>query len=100
MALLVLLIVLINRSVRGTTRTLGIDLLIYGALEFAGVYIARHYAPTGVSLPDIPASLNAWLSGLFTDLLAPLQMFSLGLLVGGAALLAVSFLYQPRPAAD
>ena len=89
MVLLVLRIILINRNIRGATRGLGIDFLIYGALEFAGVYVARNYAL--MSLPicfaDIPSSLQPWLSGYPGDLLAPLQMFSLGLLIGGVVLL-------------
>ena len=100
MVLLVLGIILINRSVRGTTRSLGIALLIYGALEFAGVYVARNFMPTSLPLPDIPSSLQMWLMGLFGDLLAPLQMFSLGVLIGGVVLLVVSFVYKPRIAED
>ncbi len=100
MVLLVLGIILINRNVRGTTRSLGISLLIYGALEFAGVYVARNFMPTSLPLPDIPSSLQMWLMGLFGDLLAPLQMFSLGVLIGGVVLLVVSFVYKPRMAED
>ena len=100
MVLLVLGIILINRNVRGTTRSLGIALLIYGALEFAGVYVARNFMPTSLPLPDIPSSLQMWLMGLSGDLLAPLQMFSLGVLIGGVVLLVVSFVYKPRIAED
>jgi len=100
MVLLVLGIVLINRNVRGATRGLGITFLIYGVLEFAGVYISRNFMPTSLPLPDIPSSLQMWLMGLFGDLLAPLQMFSLGVLIGGVVLLVVSFVYKPRIAED
>jgi len=100
MVLLVLGIILINRNVRGTTRSLGIALLIYGALEFAGVYVARNFMPASLPLPDILSSLQMWLMGLFGDLLAPLQMFSLGVLIGGVVLLVVSFVYKPRVAED
>lgn len=96
MSLLVLGIILINRNVRSTTRSLGIDLLIYGALEYAGVYFARNYAP--MMLPyDIPSSLQTLVAGLPGDLLAPLQTFSLGILIGGVVLLIVSFVYKPSP---
>lgn len=100
MVLLVAGIILLNRSVRGTTRSLGTDFMIYGALEFAGVYLARNYGLANMSLPGVPPSLQTWLSGLFGDLLAPLQTFSLVLLIGGAVLLIVSFIYKPRAAGD
>ena len=100
MVLLVLLIILINRNVRGTTRSLGTNFLIYGALEFAGVYVARNYALASLPMQGVPTSLQAWLLGLFGDLLALLQMFSLGLLIGGVILLVISFAFKPRVAED
>jgi hypothetical protein len=96
MVLLVLGIILINRNVRDTTRGLGIDLLVYGALEFAGVYVARNFVPTRLPLQDIPSSLQTWVLGIYGDLLAPLYMLSLGLLIGGAVLIVVSIVYKPR----
>jgi hypothetical protein len=100
MVLLVLGIILIHRNVRDATRALGVDLLIYGALEFAAVYFARNFALTGLPLPNIPSSLQMWLAGLSGDLLAPLQTFSLGVLIGGVVLLVVSFVYKPKMAED
>jgi len=100
MVLLVLGIVLINRNVRGATRGLGITFLIYGALEFVGVYVARSFMTTSLPLQEIPSSLQMWLMGLSGDLLAPLQMFSLGVLISGVVLLVVSFVYKPRIAED
>ena len=99
MVLLVLGIILIHRNVRGATRGLGITCLIYGALEFAGVYFARNYIPTSLPL-DIPSPLQVWTMGLISDLLAPLQTFSLGVLIAGVVLLVVSFVYKPRLAED
>ena len=103
MVLLVIGIILIYRNVKDTTRSLGIDFLVYGVLEFAGVYIVRHYAPIGPllhNIPDIPPSLQTRLVGLSSDLLAPLQMFSLGILIIGAALLVVSFVYKRKAPED
>lgn len=100
MVLLVAGIILINRNVRDTTRGLGITFLIYGVLEFAGVYFARNYVPMSLPLTDIPSSLQMWAMGLYSDLLAPLQTFSLGILIGGVILLVVSFVYKPREAED
>lgn len=94
MVLLVLGIILINRNVRDSTRALGIVLLIYGALESAAVYLARHFVPAMLPLQDIPSALQMWTMGLYSDILAPLQMFSLGALIGGVVLLVVSFIYR------
>jgi hypothetical protein len=100
MVLLVLGIILIHRNVRDTTRALGIDLLIYGALEFAAVFFARNFVPNNLPLSDIPSSIQTWLMGLYSDLLAPLQTFSLVILVCGVVLLVVSFVYKPRVAEE
>jgi hypothetical protein len=96
MVLLVAGIFLIERNVKGTTRTLGIDLLLFGALEFAAVYFARNYLPASLPLHDVPSLLRAWVVGVYGDMLAPLQMFSLGILIAGVILLVVSFVYKPR----
>ena len=100
MVLLVLLIILIYRSVRDSTRALGIDLLVSGVLELAGVYLARSFIPINQMLTGLPPSLQSWLEGLFVDFFAPLQMFSLGVLIAGIVLLIVSFVYKPATAED
>lgn len=100
MVLLVLGIVLIHHNVRESTRSLGISLLVYGVLEFVGVFIARNYVPTILPLEELPSSLEVWLTGLYGDFLAPLQWFSLGVLIGGIILVVVSFVYKPREAED
>ncbi len=101
MVLMVLGIILINRDVRVITRSLGIDLLIYGALECAGVYIARYYMTANLPMPsDIPVSLQTWLSGFTSDLLVPLQTLGIGILIGGIVLFVFSFFYKPREAED
>ena len=96
MVLLVLGIILIKRDVRNITRGLGITFLTYGAIEYAGVMVAKNLVPQQLPLHQLPSSLQPWLVGLFGDLLAPLEMFSLGLLIGGVVLLVVSFVYKPR----
>jgi hypothetical protein len=97
MVLLVLAIILIHRNVKGPTRELGITLLVYGALEFATVFLARTYVPANLPLPSgLPSSLETWFLGLSADLLAPLQVFSIGVLAGGVALLIISFVYPRR----
>ena len=95
MALLILGIILINRQVRGTTRELGTIFLTYGAFQYAGIFAAKHFAGPQLAQLPIPSQLQAWLPQLVGDFLAPLEMFSLGLLIGGVVLLIVSFVY-PR----
>ena len=100
MVLLVIGIILLRRDVRKITRPLGISLLVYGAMEFAGVLVARNYLPLSMPLSGIPPSLQTLVVGLFSDMLAPLQAFSLSLLIGGVVLLAVSFIYRRGAAGD
>ena len=96
MVLLVTGIILLNRQVRDATRKLGIIFLTYGVLWFAGILIAKYFIKKA-QLPwtEIPPSLEAQLPRLVNDFSAPLQWFSLGLLIGGVVLIVVSFVY-PR----
>jgi len=93
-------IILIHRQVRGATRQLGITFLTYGVPGFASIFILKNYAMAQLTQlmtqPGFPASLQAWLPQLVDDFLAPLEMFSLGILIGGIALLVASFVYKPR----
>jgi hypothetical protein len=93
--LLIAGIVLLNREVRGATRKVGTIFLTYGVLWFAGILVAKYFIKKA-QLPwaEIP-SLEAQLPRLVNDFSAPLQWFSLGLLIGGVVLIAVSFVY-PR----
>jgi hypothetical protein len=100
MVLLVLAIILLHRSVKGATRELGITFLIYGALNYASVWTMGNFLP-GLPLPDIPPSLQSWLTGLMVDLAAPMQTLGIGLMVGGAALITISIVYpRLRPAEE
>jgi len=94
--LLVLGIIFLNRQVRSATRKLGTIFLTYGALWFAGILVAKHFIGTQLEFPDMPKLLQTWIPQLISDFIAPLQMFSLGLLIGGVALIIVSFVYKPR----
>jgi len=94
--LLILGIVLINREVKGATLGIGITFLSYGALWYAGTFVAKHFAGIQMAKLAIPSYLQGWLPQFLDDLIAPLGMFSLGLLVTGAVLIIVSFVYKPR----
>jgi len=98
MIILVAGIVLLQLEVRAITRGLGVTFLTFGAFEYAGIWLAKHFTPQGLSLPgmQIPPSLQAWLSQLTMDFAAPLEKFSLGCAVGGVVLIIVSFVYPKR----
>jgi len=97
MLLLILGIVLIHRQVKGATRGLGITFLTFGALELIGIFVTKYFAEIQLAqLPPIPSPLQTWLPQFLNNCLAPLQMLSIGLIVGGVALLIASFVYRPH----
>ncbi|MFQ5997338.1 MAG: hypothetical protein ACE5KP_06945, partial [Dehalococcoidales bacterium] len=100
MVLLVLAIILLHRSVKGATRELGITFLIYGVLDYASVWAMENFMPA-LPIPDIPPSLQSWLTGLMVDLAAPMKILGIGLMAVGAALVIVSIVYpRLRPAEE
>jgi len=94
--LLILGIILINRQVRGSTRGLGTTFLTCGALSYAGVLVAKNIAGTQLTQLDIPVYLQGWIPQFLANTLAPLEMYGIGLMAAGVALLVVSFVYKPR----
>jgi hypothetical protein len=99
MVLLVAGVILVNRNVKDSSLALGIVFLFYGIVALAGVLFARYYDFVKL-IPDVPTSIGAWLPGLIRDALAPLQWFSLGILVLGATLVLMSVLYKPSGATE
>ncbi|MBA7667158.1 hypothetical protein ES703_75243 [subsurface metagenome] len=98
MLLLVLGIILISRQVRDITRRLGIPCLTYGAFGYVGIFVAKYFAERQLPLLDVPASLETWIPQFVNNLLAPLETFCLGLLIGGIVLIIVSIVYRRRQA--
>ena len=96
MLLLILGIILINRQVRQTTRGLGITFLTYGVLGFLSIFAAKYFAGTQLLQLEIPSWLQAWIPQFVDNLLAPLEIFNIGVMAGGAVLLIVSFVYKRR----
>ena len=94
--LLILGIVLIHRRVKGASRGLGITFLTYGVLWYVGIFVAKYFAVTQMAQFDVPLYLEGWRFQCVDNFLAPLEMFSLGLLIGGVALIVVSFVYNRR----
>ena len=94
--LLILLIILVHHQVRGSTRGIGINFLVCGALSFASVLLAKNAAGPLLVQADLPASLQTWAPQLLHDTLAPLEMYSIVLAAAGVVLIIVSFAYKPR----
>jgi hypothetical protein len=94
--LLILLIILVNREVRGSTRGIGTNFLTCGALSFLGVFAAEKFSGPLLAQANMPSYLQTWLPQLLGDTLAPLEMYSIGLAAVGVVLLIVSFAYKPR----
>lgn len=93
---LIIGIVLLNFRIKSATRKLGTIFTIYGAIEFAGIFVARYFAGKQIPQLDISPYARELLPRLVNDFSAPLQWFSLGCLILGVALLIVSFVYKPR----
>jgi len=99
--LLILGIIFTNRQVKGATRKLGTIFLTCGVPWFAGIFVGKYFAGKQIAQLDIPSYFQELLPRLVNDFSAPLQWFSLGLLIGGVVLIVVSFVYprwrQPSP---
>ena len=94
MLLLIVGIVLIDRQVRSTSRKLGTIFLPEGALMLVGFFVAKYFAGRQLAQLDVPPYLEEWLPQLVSNFVAPLLMLSIGLIIGGVALLTVSFVYK------
>jgi hypothetical protein len=92
--LLIIAIILIYHEVRGSTRTLGTTFLSCGIVSYAGVWLTKYYIGVQLAQPQVPVYLQSWLPQLLADTLAPMEMYSLGLLAVGIVLLVVSFVYK------
>ena len=94
--LLILGIVLINRQVKGAIRGIGIPFLTCGVLGYISTFVAKYLVQTQLTRLDIPLWLQSWFPQFFDNFLAPLEIFSICLMIAGIALLIVSFVYKPR----
>jgi len=90
------LIFLINwRNVRASLRSLGIDLLIFGILDLAGVLILRTmHISQFITDPNVPASVMSWADGLLNDVGSIMMTFSIGVLVVAVVLMVLSFIVK------
>jgi len=92
--LLILGIVLIQREVRGSTRSLGVTFLSCGILSYVGVWLTKSAIGTQLVQPQVPVYLQAWLPQFLADTIAPMEVYSFGLAGVGIILLIVSFVYR------
>jgi hypothetical protein len=91
---LILCIILINREVRGSTRSLGATFLSCGIVSYGSVWLAKNAIGTQSALPQVPVYLQSWLPRLMADILSPLGLYSFVLAGMGVVLLVVSFVYR------
>jgi tetrahydromethanopterin S-methyltransferase subunit G len=96
MLLMVAGIILIYREVRGSSRVLGIIFAAYGVIGLISFFVARAISRSPIINLDVPASFQAWLLQLSESYLIPMLILTTVLLVVGAALLTVSFIYHSR----
>jgi hypothetical protein len=96
------LIFLINwKNIRGAMRALGIDLLIFGILDLAGVLLTRYVQPEKYVFEnlDVSVAIQNWIHGLITDVTGIMLMFSIGVLIIGIGFIVGSFFIK-RPEAN
>lgn len=86
-------IILINHKVRDSSRLLGIILLIYGIIGYAGNSISSSALESALPGNTIP-SLEIWVKNVMDSVLAPVTIFALVLLIIGTVLLVFSFFYK------
>jgi hypothetical protein len=91
---LILCIILINREVRGSTRSLGVVFLGGGIVSYGVFWLAKNAVVAQSTLPQVPVYLRSWLPQLMTDILSPMELYSFGLAGMGVVLLIVSFVYR------
>lgn len=91
---------LIYREIKGATRMLGSIFLAYAIVELIFFLLISNIvdAQLGKLLASTPVQLKQWVGQTMNDFLYPLQMLSIGFLIAGAVLIAVSFVFRPRNA--
>jgi len=88
-------IILIHRSVKGSTLNLGIVLTAFGAPFFIGVMVLRFYIPEIVLQIDVNMeSVRAVVRHVLISTTSPMFVFTLSCLVVGIALIVVSIFYR------
>jgi len=91
-------IILLYRSLKKSTRTLGVIFLSYGIVELIGFLVFSNLinSQLGQVQTGTTASLQAWLQLFINHALSPLQIWSICFIAGGIILVLVSIFYRPR----
>ena len=89
-------LVFLHRRVKGATRSIGIPCLTCGISIYVSTVVIKYLAGMQMIQIGLPAQLQAWLPQFLNDALAPMQMFGIGLMAAGTALLIVSVVYKRR----
>jgi hypothetical protein len=98
--LLILLIILVYREVKGSCRNIGFTFLAVGVVSLVGAFVAHSIANSQLATIDMPSTLQTWVPNVVTDVLMPLYIYSIGLIVVGIAMAVVSFVYKRGEHAD
>jgi len=98
MVLLILGMFLISRQIKSTSRSLGVTFLTYGAIGYAGIFVAKKFTPGLYEQIDMPSAIQAWLPQFVSDFSAPMEGLSLGIAIAGVVLIIVSIIYRREPA--
>jgi hypothetical protein len=100
LVVLAALIFLVNMNIKTPARSLGINLIFFGAIDLAGIIIMKSlpvldWASSSLNV-DIPAGLNTWITNTVNNVSAVGLPLSIGILVAGVALLVVSFFFNNK----
>jgi len=87
---LILLTILILRQAKGVSRSLGIVLLISGAISLLASFLLNKALLSAIPLQELPGSVRSWLPVFISDLMNPYKILSLATLIIGIILLVLS----------
>ena len=90
------LIFLHRRRLKSSARSIGIPCLTCGIPAFIGTLVLGGVAMAFITQFGLPAQLQSVLSQSLGDFLAPMRMYSIGLMATGITLLVLSVVYKER----
>jgi uncharacterized integral membrane protein len=94
--LLILLIILITREVKGAALSLGIIFLVVGAASLSALIVTQRFVPGSIPMNDLPMQIQVWLKQLIIDYLSPWKIYSIIILVLGVLLLITGFFFHSK----
>jgi hypothetical protein len=88
------LVILIFRNIKGPTLTLGLVFSIEGVLGMISYIVGRSLISTAIPLADVPAEMHDWLITFAQNIISPWGIYLIVMLVVGLALLVVYFVFR------